>query len=83
MVAGLPLAEKIFRTISPRCRFHASIKDGAYVKAGRKLATVMGPARAILAGERPALNALQHLSGIATQVRQWVWVPVGDPQQAV
>lgn len=48
------------------------MSDGAQVQAGETLATVQGPARAILTGERVSLNLMQHLSGIATQTRAFV-----------
>ena len=48
------------------------ITDGMKVTAGTVLATLSGPARALLAGERVALNLVQHLSGIATQTRRYV-----------
>jgi nicotinate-nucleotide pyrophosphorylase (carboxylating) len=48
----------------------AVVTDGQVVEAGAELATVAGPARAILAGERLALNLLGHLSGIATSTRE-------------
>jgi nicotinate-nucleotide pyrophosphorylase (carboxylating) len=50
----------------------ALVGDGAVVDAGAVLASVRGPARAILAGERVALNTLGHLSGIATSTRRLV-----------
>jgi nicotinate-nucleotide pyrophosphorylase (carboxylating) len=48
------------------------VEDGDRVVAGDVLMTVRGPLRALLRGERPALNILTHLSGIATVTRQWV-----------
>jgi nicotinate-nucleotide pyrophosphorylase (carboxylating) len=63
-LCGLALAEEVFARcgaqLEPRSR------DGAAVEAGESVATVGGSARAILAGERTALNFLQHLSGVAT-----------------
>jgi nicotinate-nucleotide pyrophosphorylase (carboxylating) len=72
VVAGLPLAAAFFKAVSPRLRFRPLVPDGAKVKSGQALARIEGSARAILGGERPALNALQHLSGIATYTAQQV-----------
>src|ERR1051326_4016053 len=66
VVAGLPLAARFFAALDPKGSFHMKVRDGAHVLYGDVLATVGGKAQAILAAERPALNALQHLSGIAT-----------------
>ncbi len=65
-IAGLPCAARAFRTLAPNIRFDATTRDGDSVKANTTLATIEGPAIAILSGERVALNFLGHLSGIAT-----------------
>lgn len=72
VVAGIGPAAMVFRSLSPRLRFRALVRDGARVPAFTKLARIEGPLRAILAGERTALNLLQRLSGIATLTRQFV-----------
>jgi len=66
VVAGLPLAERFLKALDPAIRFKSNTFDGARVRPKQRLATIKGKARAILSAERPALNALQHLSGIAT-----------------
>jgi nicotinate-nucleotide pyrophosphorylase (carboxylating) len=66
VVAGLPLAAKFFRALDPRTQFRPVVRDGAQVRPRQRLAVIKGRARSILSAERPALNALQHLSGIAT-----------------
>ncbi|KAA5603214.1 carboxylating nicotinate-nucleotide diphosphorylase [Blastochloris sulfoviridis] len=66
VVAGLPLADAAFRLLDPAVRFAAKVADGARVAPGDVLATVEGPARAVLSGERVALNFLGHLAGIAS-----------------
>lgn len=66
VIAGLPLAAMFFRAMDRRSRLKTLRKDGTHVRPGQVIAEVEGPARAILAAERPALNSLQHLSGIAT-----------------
>jgi nicotinate-nucleotide pyrophosphorylase (carboxylating) len=65
-IAGLPCAARAFRSLAPNIKFDAKARDGDSVKANTTLATIEGPAIAILAGERVALNFLGHLSGIAT-----------------
>ncbi len=70
VVAGLPVAAEVFRALDPGCVWEARVEEGAEVGSGSALAVVGGPARSLLAGERVALNFLQHLSGIATLTRQ-------------
>ena len=72
VVAGLPLAGLFFKKINPHLHYGMKAKDGHRVMKGQVLARVEGNARSILAAERPALNALQHLSGIATFTAQQV-----------
>src|SRR5262249_2224575 len=66
VVAGLPLAAAVFRLLSPDVHVEPHVRDGATVTEGAPLLTLTGPARAILAGERVALNFVGRLSGIAT-----------------
>ena len=66
VVAGLPLAALFFKALDRRSSFKSKKRDGAWVKPGDVMAEIRSSARAMLAAERPALNALQHLSGIAT-----------------
>ena len=66
VLAGIDLARIAFSLLDPQIVFHAHLKDGARVQPGDTLATVEGPARAILSAERTALNFLGHLSGVAT-----------------
>jgi nicotinate-nucleotide pyrophosphorylase (carboxylating) len=73
VVAGLPVAGYVFQVVSQgRLRVEFGTQDGARVSAGEVLATVRGPVRDILTGERTALNVLGHLSGVATLTRAWV-----------
>jgi nicotinate-nucleotide pyrophosphorylase (carboxylating) len=65
-IAGLPLVVAAFRKLAPEIEIEAHVRDGAAVKAGTKLVSIAGNARAILGAERTALNYLGHLSGIAT-----------------
>jgi nicotinate-nucleotide pyrophosphorylase (carboxylating) len=66
VVAGLPLVEAVFHKLDAAIDITAHARDGAKVAGKTALLTVSGPARAILAGERTALNFLGHLSGVAT-----------------
>jgi nicotinate-nucleotide pyrophosphorylase (carboxylating) len=70
VVAGLPLAAAVFARLAAAVRFDAAVDDGQKVDAGTVLARLDGPARALLAGERTALNLVGRLSGIATATRE-------------
>ena len=67
VIAGLPLVAAAFRKLAPEIEIAATHRDGAKVATRTALMTVEGPARAVLAAERIALNFLGHLSGIATR----------------
>ncbi len=71
-VAGLPVAAEIFKRLDPDARAEMLVKDGDTLSAGDVMMRVEGNARALLAGERAALNIVQHLSGIATLTRHYV-----------
>ena len=72
-VAGLPVAEAVFRAIDPSVRFEALVEDGTQVAGNRTpVARVSGDARAILTAERVALNFMCRLSGIATLTAKYV-----------
>ena len=66
VVAGLPVAQRVFAALDPNVRFEAHVADGDAVEAGATLAQISGEARALLTSERVALNFLGRLSGIAT-----------------
>ncbi len=72
VVAGMPLAARTFDRLDPAVAFEALVNDGATVTAGSALARIDGPARALLAGERTALNFLGHMSGIASATAAFV-----------
>jgi nicotinate-nucleotide pyrophosphorylase (carboxylating) len=72
VVAGLEVAAAVFRVLNGEIMFEAKVKDGSRVKKGDTLADVAGDARALLTGERTALNFLGRMSGIATLTRQFV-----------
>jgi nicotinate-nucleotide pyrophosphorylase (carboxylating) len=70
--AGLPLVERVFRELDPAIDIEFLAQDGDCVEKRRDLVRCRGRARAILTGERTALNFLTHLSGIATMTRRFV-----------
>jgi nicotinate-nucleotide pyrophosphorylase (carboxylating) len=72
VLAGRALVEEVFRQIDPAVRVEARAADGDRCEPGTVIATLSGPAAALLTGERTALNFLQVLSGIATLTRAFV-----------
>jgi nicotinate-nucleotide pyrophosphorylase (carboxylating) len=72
VVAGLDIAQAVFLLLEDQVRFISSITEGAQVTSGTVLANISGSARALLTGERTALNFLGRMSGIATLTRQFV-----------
>lgn len=70
VVAGLPLVQRLYALLDPSIRFQAIADEGALVARG-PLAVARGDARALLRGERTALNFLQRLCGIATLTRRF------------
>jgi nicotinate-nucleotide pyrophosphorylase (carboxylating) len=79
VLAGLPAAALVLAAVDSRLAFQPLLPDGSRLNAGDRIAQVSGPMRGILAGERPALNFLQHLSGVATLTRQYVDAVAGCP----
>ncbi|WP_338104932.1 carboxylating nicotinate-nucleotide diphosphorylase [Modestobacter muralis] len=71
VLAGLPVAARVFRRLAPGATLTASATDGDRVRRGDVLLTVRGPVRALLAAERSALNIASRASGIATHTRAW------------
>jgi nicotinate-nucleotide pyrophosphorylase (carboxylating) len=72
VVAGLNVAEGVFRVMDNQVRFKARVPEGTQVERGTVLAELSGSARALLTAERTALNFLGRMSGIATLTRQFV-----------
>jgi nicotinate-nucleotide pyrophosphorylase (carboxylating) len=66
VIAGIPVAMRVFQLIDSAVRVTPKLADGARVTPGTVLMEVSGPARALLKAERVSLNFLGHLSGIAT-----------------
>jgi nicotinate-nucleotide pyrophosphorylase (carboxylating) len=72
VIAGLPLAVAVFQKLSPDLSIEAHVRDGDIVAAGVQVLMISGPARAVLAGERTALNFVGRLSGVATLTADYV-----------
>jgi nicotinate-nucleotide pyrophosphorylase (carboxylating) len=72
VIAGLEAAEEVFLTLDSQQQLEAFASDGEEVEAGKVIARTVGFADVLLAGERVALNLLQHLSGVATLTSQFV-----------
>jgi nicotinate-nucleotide pyrophosphorylase (carboxylating) len=72
VVAGLPLVEAVFAELDRTLRVRCIVNDGAMLQSGQRVCSLTGSTRAILTGERTALNFLQRLSGIATLTRHFV-----------
>jgi nicotinate-nucleotide pyrophosphorylase (carboxylating) len=72
VVCGLGIVEAVFTRFDWRTRVRLKVSDGDMVAPGAVVANVRGPAPALLAGERTALNFLQRLSGIATLTQAFV-----------
>jgi len=81
VVAGLPIAGGVFRELDPGACLEPQVPEGAWAEPGMVIAAVRANARALLGGERVALNFLQRLSGIATLTRQAVDAVAGTPTQ--
>ncbi len=72
VICGLPIAAKVFSLLDPSAMLEAKVEEGEWVDAGKVIAEVKGKLKALLIGERTALNFVQRLSGIATLTRQFV-----------
>lgn len=72
VIAGTAWVDAVFRQLDPRVAVHWQVADGDHVQPNQPLFHLEGPARALLSGERSALNFLQCLSGVATRVAHYV-----------
>ena len=66
---GMEVLVRVFKLVDERICVTPLVKDGDEVKKGQELAKISGPSRTVLAGERVALNLVQHMSGVATATR--------------
>ena len=83
VIAGLFVAERVFRRLDPAVAFSASQPEGARASRGDLLAAVQGSAADLLMGERVALNLLQRLSGVATLTSRYVEAVKGTKARIV
>ena len=72
VIAGLPVAQRVFEKLDSDLDVRMLVADGDHVKSMTPIATVEGSAKSILTGERIALNFLQRLSGTATLTKRFV-----------
>jgi nicotinate-nucleotide pyrophosphorylase (carboxylating) len=72
VLCGTAWFEACFASVDPRVQIEWQARDGDAIAAGQTLCEIHGPARALLTAERPALNFLQTLSGVATETRRYV-----------
>ncbi len=72
VICGIEIFKKVFLSLSPDFRFKFRFKDGDFVGRNKLTSEIKGPVKEMMAGERTALNFLQHLSGIATLTREFV-----------
>jgi len=79
VIAGRAWVDEVFRQIDPRVAVHWEVADGERVDADKLLFSLEGPARALLSGERSALNFLQTLSAVATRCRRYADLVEGTP----
>ena len=77
ILCGIDIVEMVFKTLSSDVKIQKFFSDGDKIKKGDTLAIIEGPARAVLIGERTALNYIQRLSGIATETNKYQ-VAIGD-----
>ena len=83
VLAGIDIARQVFKYLDTRMEFQALLSDGDTAETGASLVHIQGNLAALLKGERTALNFLQRLSGIATNVAAHVRLLEGSPVQLV
>jgi nicotinate-nucleotide pyrophosphorylase (carboxylating) len=72
VIAGLPIAARVFQLLDPDVNFQAIAQDGKPVKSGELIAEINGSLATLLMGERVALNLVMRLSGIASATAEYV-----------
>lgn len=83
VLAGLDVAQAVFRRVDPDLDFTGLLPDGAALTPGTDIARIAGSAASILRAERIALNFLQRMSGIASDTRRYVQAIAGCPARIV
>ena len=77
VICGTAWVDRVFRQLDDRVAVHWQVADGDWVEPNQTLFTLEGPARALLSGERSALNFLQTLSAVATRCRHYADLVAG------
>lgn len=77
IIAGLDVTATTFSLLDQRVQFTPQVAEGEPVEPGQVIATIRGPGRTLLGGERVSLNFLQRMSGIATMTRRFVVAVAG------
>jgi len=72
IIAGIPIAERVFQKLDPEVTVTQKLKDGEHVNPGDEILVIKGSIHAVLSGERLSLNLLQRMSGIATATSKYV-----------
>ncbi len=72
VLAGMPVAKRVFQKIDASVRFMHELQDGSMLQEGTRIARLDGDSASLLKGERTALNFLQRMSGIASETRKYV-----------
>lgn len=83
VMCGLPVVEAVFARLDPRVRVIPQAEEGSFDARHRVVARIVGPAAAILTGERTALNFLQRLSGVATASRRATDIVAGTGARVI
>jgi nicotinate-nucleotide pyrophosphorylase (carboxylating) len=83
VVAGMQVAEDVFKVLEPATRFNHHVNEGENVAKGTTVATIEATLATLLKGERTALNFLQRMSGIATQARAYMACVAGTSVKLV
>lgn len=83
VIAGLPVAARVFQLLAPSTEFEALIPEGTFCEAGTTIANLKGDLSTLLTGERVALNLAMRLSGVATLTRTYVDIIADTPARLV
>jgi nicotinate-nucleotide pyrophosphorylase (carboxylating) len=83
VLAGLPVVQRVYAQLAGDVEVRPKSRDGDPMRTGASITELIGPARALLTGERVALNFLQHLSGIATRTARFVQLVEGTGARIV
>lgn len=83
VLSGVSAAARVFRALDPRCEIEALAGEGDALDSGAGVLRIRAELRALLSGERTALNLLQRLSGVATKTRLWSQALAGSKTRLI